>query len=339
MISRPGRLIFPSSAFFQLKNIRSLQGTNTIPKDEKNERHEEKYFICMSTVTQHVPQQSISKSNNVDFAVGSKRGEDSTSLLISYPATSLKANEQRHGEKKGVLVCNQDQLIKGLFGGRDQILTDTTKTYIRNSQIEGAVRKAPVSYVNLKGNVCLCDSKKNTGINGITRKDLPTQRQLDEIMLYFTLQAPFLFSPTGWTYRKATYNIVFQNMIFNTQTEGLRRYMTQVNILKLIVRGMLKTPELGILQMSKEVSDGRIDVRWHVHGVPRTVLKPLIYFGIWNGYVDGTSIFYVNSSGLYYRHILMQMSVLPGDLKTVVAALWMSRLRVRAQFMKVIKSY
>ena len=161
-------------------------------------------------------------------------------------------------------------------------------------------------------------------------KDLPTHAQLNDMMDYFVQQSTCLFSATGWTYRKATYNIVFENVMFKRRTEGLRAYIQQVNMLKLLVRVMLRNPELHIYQMSKDVTDGRIDVRWHVSGEPRTMFKPLVYFDVWNGDVDGTSVFYVNSSGLYYKHILMKMSILPSDLKCMLTHLWFSRARTRA---------
>jgi len=339
MIIRQVRGSLPCSIFLHANNFRFLHISQNIPNDdEKKRRYGEKLHTWMPEVSQNVDPSNVTKQLvNIDTQgvlceVFTSRELAFSSLAISRSSSSAGAVEQHY--KQSLNAGNDHILLRNLIEGRNQFHADSLITCSQKLHTKNPVNTVPVASVCLDEHALRCKSRESTQTHGNKATDLPTHAQLNELMNYFTIQAPIAFS-TGWTYRKATHNVVFENMIFNTRTEGLRKYMNQIRLLKLIVRVLLKNPEFEIFQMTKEISDGRIDVRWHVHGAPRTLLRPLVYFGIWNGYVDGSSIFYVNSSGLYYKHILMQMSVLPSDLKTVLASAWMSRSRVQALIMKV----
>jgi len=179
-------------------------------------------------------------------------------------------------------------------------------------------------------NTCKCGQETETGPlkdkDNELKKDLPSSLVLEDMMLYFSAQAPILFTTHGFSYQKATYDVTFENLVLGTRTKSLRSYIVHVNLLKQFTKIILRNPQLYILRMEKEAREGRIDVRWQVGGTPRLICRPFVYFGWWNGYIDGTSLFYVNSTGLYYKHILMQMRLLPMEEKCPITE-WFTRSR------------
>lgn len=160
--------------------------------------------------------------------------------------------------------------------------------------------------------------------------NLPSDAQLDEMMLYFQQQAHCLFKPAGWSYRKCSYKILFENMMIGTRTESLNAYILQINVMKSMINVFYFQPELSILRMTKNLSEGTIYVRWQVQGMPR-LLKPFSMFGIFDEkrffrYIDGFSIFYVLNDGLYHRHILTKTTPLRNEDDKSLASHFLSRL-------------
>ena len=147
--------------------------------------------------------------------------------------------------------------------------------------------------------------------------DLPSEGQMTEMMLYFHDQAPKLFTTLGWSYIRCSYKVVFENQLIGTKTETLNSYILQINILKNLTKLVLYNPELSILQMNKNSTNGSIHVRWQVQGIPRYI-KPLAMIGLVDEressrYIDGYSIFYMKSDGLYHKHILMKMTPMKSE--------------------------
>ena len=162
------------------------------------------------------------------------------------------------------------------------------------------------------------DDQTKTSAKKIKNNDLPSEKQLDEMMYYIYEQAPKLFSHSGWSYNKCSYKIIFENMILRSKTETLNAYIMQINVMKNITRLILSNPELSIMRMTKDVENGSLHIRWQVQGVPRYLL-PFYFLGILNEkrsvrYIDGFSIFYVKDDGLYHRHLLLKMTPLQNEL-------------------------
>lgn len=153
--------------------------------------------------------------------------------------------------------------------------------------------------------------------------ELPTSEQLDEMMMYFTEQAPQLFKTAGWSYRNCSYKVIFENTILGTKTESLNAYILQINFMRNLTQLLLRNPELNVIRISKNINDGSIHVRWQVEGIPR-YLRPFSVFGVVDDkkfvrYTDGYSVFYMKSDGLYHRHILMNVTPLRNDKRKSIA--------------------
>ena len=153
--------------------------------------------------------------------------------------------------------------------------------------------------------------------------ELPTSDQLDEMMLHFTEQAPQLFKTAGWSYRNCSYKVIFENTILGTKTESLNAYILQINFMRNLAQLLLRNPELNVTRISKNINDGSIHVRWQVEGIPR-YLRPFSVFGLVDDkkfvrYIDGYSVFYMKSDGLYHRHILMNVTPLRNDKRKSLA--------------------
>merc|ERR1719354_1304717 len=126
-------------------------------------------------------------------------------------------------------------------------------------------------------NTCKCGQDAGTGsvkdMDNELNKDLPSSSVLEDMMLYFTAQAPILFTTHGFTYQKATYDVTFENLVLGTRTKSLRLYIVHVNLLKQLTKIILRNPQMYILRMEKDTREGRIDVRWQVGGTPRLLCR------------------------------------------------------------------
>jgi len=215
---------------------------------------------------------------------------------------------QRRSIDNGCLTISKRQPLKSIFTQFDQndiekfnklctppISALKTANYFVDSSVDNEKDK-------LRENSC---RKENWN-------DLPNEHQLDEMMYYFQDQSTKLFSRKGWSYLKCSYKVVFENRLVGTKTETLNSYILQINLMKNITKAVLYNPELSILRMTKQTSDGSIHVRWQVQGIPRYI-KPLAMIGLVDEqestrYIDGFSVFYMKNDGLYHRHILMKMT-------------------------------
>ena len=169
-------------------------------------------------------------------------------------------------------------------------------------------------YNNLSSNFTRKSQKTSKDID----TDLPSESQLYELMNYFQEKTPKLFSNQGWTYDKCSERIVFQNMMFSTETSTKRSYIFQINLLKMIMKLIFETPELSIVRITKNHLDGTIHVRWQIQGTPWWLKMHSLFYENhrqYIRYVDGFSMFYVKSDGLYHKHILMKMTPLRNENK------------------------
>nr|XP_047128578.1 uncharacterized protein LOC100211419 isoform X1 [Hydra vulgaris] len=160
--------------------------------------------------------------------------------------------------------------------------------------------------------------KKNQRSSNFIDPGLPSESQLYELMNYFVEKAPKLFSDQGWTYDKCSEKIIFQNMMFFIETSTKRSYIAQINILKMIMKSIFEKPELSVVRITKNSQDGTIHIRWQIQGIPWW-LKVLTILNDnhsqYMRYIDGFSVFYIKSDGLYHKHILMKMTPLRNENK------------------------
>ena len=313
MITRPVRVYFPCSYLSHIK-FRTHSCKSTVNQDEKIP------FIwspCSSYLCENQGE-NIVKKLDIDALMRSKVKE--------YLYLAVYSNVNKHGtflqqrkQSNYIHIKDRDKLLQDFVHKGTSINEDViTLTSFRE-------------HLSLYNNISYNLPKKN--IPSQDKDNLPSKEQLDEMMVYFMKQAPALFTSTGWSYNKCSYNIVFENEMIGSKTNSLNAYVMQINLMKNIARFILSNPELDIFRMTRCISDGTIDIRWQVQGIPR-YLKPFSLFGLIDDrhfirYIDGYSIFYINSDGLYHRHTLSKVTPLRSNVKNTVTSQFFTQIGLR----------
>jgi len=108
--------------------------------------------------------------------------------------------------------------------------------------------------------------------------------------------------------------VVLQDNIRGVKVVGLEKYMLLVNMMKLLAHMRFVYVRMHLLSITKEEEEGIIKLRWRVVGLGflRLVLR---YFPdkLWEkgnmermspSYIEGYSIFYVDSNSKIYHHTM-----------------------------------
>lgn len=346
MITRPVRINVPCAYLSQLKLRCDTYKTKT--SGTQNEKlFLQTPFIWSSQSTSKLCEHqavNVVKKLDIDTVVRNKVQEDLYLTVYSnvnrktyfLNAAADASGSQTHENKKNCTYNDVNEKITKTYIEKSTKQHATTATkHVGNDLVQNIITdSAIVTAHNLKTDsflskkksaleencCCQCSESPSTKKSNLDDKklsdDLPTREQLNEMMTYFLAQAPLLFTQSGWSYRKCSYKVIFENEILGTETTSLNSYVFQVNFMKNLTKFVLSNPEFDILQMHRGIADGTVHVRWQVQGVPRYV-KPFSMLGLLDErafyrYLDGYSVFYINSDGLYYRHVLTKMTPLRG---------------------------
>jgi len=323
MITRPVRVNFPCSFLSQI----NFRCRSQLCRTNINEGGGDKPFIwCPISNLCENQASNVVKKLDIHAIVRNKKKQDLDLTVYSCLRKSSKvATEGSLNHKK----CNEYLLL--LNAGQLLPIMPTkcsTSSALRN------INTKENTFNNINEQICRhCNKDMGNGKHK-HKSHLPSAQQLDDMMLYFMTHAPDLFTSSGWTYQKASHNIIFENFMFGgTRTKSLNAYIRQIKCMKLIARLTISNPALNILQINRSIADGTIHVRWQVHGLRRE-LQPFIMFRLFDRnhyirYIDGYSIFYINSNGLYHRHILSQVRRSQNYSKAKLVSLWLAQLGLR----------
>nr|CAG4644954.1 EOG090X09QP [Leptodora kindtii] len=145
---------------------------------------------------------------------------------------------------------------------------------------------------------------------------LPTPEQLQRVSNVLAETLPRIFiQPMDYTVYSN--DVVFENRIRGTRTEGLYNYVKQVAILRCVGHLKYGYVRFEILKLTQNPEEGTIKVRWRIRGI--SGLKILFTFWrykLWQwkdlmerqeSWHDGFSTFHVSSAGTIYLHVADKM--------------------------------
>lgn len=265
-------------------------------------------------VTNHFDE--YSKGNEMlsnGFSYKKSRNQDDICLEDWLTCCPSLVQKYKLNPKENILNINRSNMSNSLFE-RFKFRSKNVKNF---SSLFCRLNCVPFRKMDAIDSSILCSAKGNEKREDYQKgfekwNDLPTDFQMDEMMSYFQEEGPKIFTKKGWSYLKCSYKIVFENCMIGTRTETLNSYIMQINVMKSLTKLILYNPELTIIRMAKDTSDGSIHIRWQVHGLPRYFV-PFAFLGLVDErssmkYIDGFSIFFMKNDGLYHRHLLIKMS-------------------------------
>jgi len=159
-------------------------------------------------------------------------------------------------------------------------------------------------------------TKKDTKTNDPNRK--PTQEQLIQVKDTLTTLFP-KFIKERHPFHIYTKDVIFENFYDEPAktTIGTAAYGVQLAYLKLKINVVLSQVQLNILNITHDVNDGTVKVRWRLSGMRGALLFfKTLNVKLWNKkesisdkaeWHDGFSIFYVRGDSLIYKHRMQRV--------------------------------
>ncbi|KAK3747836.1 hypothetical protein QZH41_015992, partial [Actinostola sp. cb2023] len=130
-----------------------------------------------------------------------------------------------------------------------------------------------------------------------------------------------IFFQKGHGYDLYHKRVTFINGLTNTTFSGLRTYKCVMTSMRLAAHLCMTDIKMHILKITKDSKECNIKVRWRVSGTPRyAAFVGKQKDGSNNRYVDGFSIFEVDTSGLICCHRLLKL--MPSQSPQPVNPLW-----------------
>uniref|UniRef100_A0A182YQG7 Uncharacterized protein n=1 Tax=Anopheles stephensi TaxID=30069 RepID=A0A182YQG7_ANOST len=137
------------------------------------------------------------------------------------------------------------------------------------------------------------------------KESQPSEEQLHRVYHVLSQTLPKLFvQPLDYSIYSP--NLIFENNIRGTRTEGLYHYVKQIALLRTVGHLKFAYVTFEILKITKQSEDKTVKVRWRIRGI--SALKVMLQF--WNWY-DGFSVLYVGSDGLVSKHVVDK--IMPDD--------------------------
>ncbi|XP_022643670.1 uncharacterized protein C6orf136 homolog [Varroa destructor] len=123
-----------------------------------------------------------------------------------------------------------------------------------------------------------------------------------------------------------TYGVVFEDNIRNVRTTGLPAYMRQLSMVRLLAHVRYAHVKMNILKVYSDPVEAAVKVRWRVDALSGlrivillwkfNILKYRDFLNKKSDFTDGFSIFYVNSDGKIWKHVVDKM--VPDEDRAVV---------------------
>jgi len=151
----------------------------------------------------------------------------------------------------------------------------------------------------------------------------PSPEQLEHVFNVLSKTLPRLFvQPLDYSIYHP--EIIFENNIRGTRTVGLFHYVKQIALLRMIGHFKFAYVRFDILKITSHPEDGTVKVRWRIRGI--SGMK--VFFNFWKfnilklketidkeseSWYDGFSIFFVDSNGKVYKHIVDKMQPDPEE--------------------------
>lgn len=148
----------------------------------------------------------------------------------------------------------------------------------------------------------------------------PSEEQLHRVYNVLSQTLPKLFvQPLDYSIYNP--NLIFENNIRGTRTEGLYHYVKQIALLRTVGHLKFAYVTFEIIKITKHSEDNTIKVRWRIRGI--SALKVMLQFWkykLWKlkeifdeqeAWYDGFSVLYVGSDGLVYKHVVDK--IMPDD--------------------------
>ncbi|XP_050071744.1 uncharacterized protein C6orf136 homolog [Anopheles maculipalpis] len=184
--------------------------------------------------------------------------------------------------------------------------------YERNAQYSDRCEQIEVRY---------CTESSGTTAAGSQPKDnQPSEEQLHRVYHVLSQTLPKLFvQPLDYSIYSP--NLIFENNIRGTRTEGLYHYVKQIALLRTVGHLKFAYVTFEILKITKHPEDNTVKVRWRIRGI--SALKVMLQFWkykLWKlkeifddqeAWYDGFSVLYVGSDGLVSKHVVDK--IMPDD--------------------------
>ncbi|XP_035911366.1 uncharacterized protein C6orf136 homolog [Anopheles stephensi] len=152
------------------------------------------------------------------------------------------------------------------------------------------------------------------------KESQPSEEQLHRVYHVLSQTLPKLFvQPLDYSIYSP--NLIFENNIRGTRTEGLYHYVKQIALLRTVGHLKFAYVTFEILKITKQSEDKTVKVRWRIRGI--SALKVMLQFWkykLWKlkeifdeqeAWYDGFSVLYVGSDGLVSKHVVDK--IMPDD--------------------------
>ncbi|XP_053659121.1 uncharacterized protein C6orf136 homolog [Anopheles marshallii] len=164
------------------------------------------------------------------------------------------------------------------------------------------------------------DNISSTATGNQPKENQPSEEQLHRVYHVLSQTLPKLFvQPLDYTIYSP--NLIFENNIRGTRTEGLYHYVKQIALLRTVGHLKFAYVTFEVLKITKHPEDNTVKVRWRIRGI--SALKVMLKFWkykLWKlkeifdeqeAWYDGFSVLYVGPDGLVSKHVVDK--IMPDD--------------------------
>ncbi|XP_052900771.1 uncharacterized protein C6orf136 homolog [Anopheles moucheti] len=164
------------------------------------------------------------------------------------------------------------------------------------------------------------DSISSTATGNQPKENQPSEEQLHRVYHVLSQTLPKLFvQPLDYSIYSP--NLIFENNIRGTRTEGLYHYVKQIALLRTVGHLKFAYVTFEVLKITKHPEDNTVKVRWRIRGI--SALKVMLQFWkykLWKlkeifdeqeAWYDGFSVLYVGPDGLVSKHVVDK--IMPDD--------------------------
>uniref|UniRef100_A0A182M2E1 Uncharacterized protein n=1 Tax=Anopheles culicifacies TaxID=139723 RepID=A0A182M2E1_9DIPT len=161
---------------------------------------------------------------------------------------------------------------------------------------------------------------EGTSSTATPKENQPSEEQLHRVYHVLSQTLPKLFvQPLDYSIYSP--NLIFENNIRGTRTEGLYHYVKQIALLRTVGHLKFAYVTFEVLKITKHPEDNTVKVRWRIRGI--SALKVMLQFWkykLWKlkeifdeqeAWYDGFSVLYVGPDGLVAKHIVDK--IMPDD--------------------------
>ncbi|XP_065200492.1 uncharacterized protein LOC135831721 [Planococcus citri] len=182
----------------------------------------------------------------------------------------------------------------------------------------------PISSESFKNTLLLAESTKSQNTEEPKDCGRPSNEHLEKVFLTLSEDLPRLFVKP-MNYGIFNRDVILENNIRGTRSVGITSYVSQIALLKAVGHFKFAHVKFVILKITKHPEEGTVKCRWRIQGISAlraiatfftsktgTTLQKISEPPIW---YDGFSIYYLNSEGEIYKHVIDKMQ--PDDDKIV----------------------